>query len=125
MGAALLARRAAFEDVRGFDEAFFLYAEETDLMARWRQRGWSVLYEPAAEIVHEGGRSSGDPLFGQLHASLVRYTAKHHGYAAAMFARAALAGGAALRYGIALLTPGDRGRRRRERYRAALSGAAR
>ena len=121
MGAALLVRRSAFDEVGGFDEGFFLYAEETDLMARWRSRGWSVLYVPSAEVVHAGGRSGGDRLFGQLHASLVQYTRKHHGAAAAHLAAAALDGGAALRYVAAMLTPGERGRLRRARYRAALS----
>jgi GT2 family glycosyltransferase len=120
MGAALLVRREAFEDVGGFDEAFFLYAEETDLMVRWSARKWRILFDPAARVVHAGGRSGGDALFGQLHASLVRYTAKHHGRAAARFARAMLDAGAAGRYAAALVTPGPRGRARRARYRAAL-----
>jgi N-acetylglucosaminyl-diphospho-decaprenol L-rhamnosyltransferase len=120
MGAALLVRREAYDDAGGFDEAFFLYAEETDLMARWAGRRWKLLYEPAAEVVHEGGRSGGDALFGQLHASLVRYAAKHHGRGAARLVRLALDGGAALRYGAALVTPGERGRARRARYGAAL-----
>ena len=99
MGAALLVRREAFDEAGGFDEAFFLYAEETDLMARWGRRKWRLLYAPAAEVVHEGGRSGGDALFGQLHASLARYAGKHHGRGAALFAGAALDGGscAALR----------------------------
>ncbi len=121
MGAALLVRRAAFEEAGGFDEAFFLYAEETDLMARWRERGWRLFYEPAAEVVHAGGRSGGDRLFGQLHASLVRYARKHHGRAAARLAGLVLDGGAAVRYAAALATPGECGRARRARYRAALS----
>ena len=121
MGAALLVRRTAFEQVGGFDEAFFLYAEETDLMARWRERGWRLFYEPAAEVVHAGGRSGGDRLFGQLHASLVRYARKHHGRAAALFAGMVLDGGAAVRYAAALATPGEQGHIRRARYRAALS----
>jgi len=121
MGAALLVRRSAFEEVRGFDETFFLYAEETDLMARWRSRGWQILYVPGAEAVHAGGRSGGDRLFGQLHASLVRYVEKHHGRAAALLSAAALDGGAALRYAAAWLKPGASGRVRRDRYRAALA----
>lgn len=125
MGAALLVRRTAFEEAGGFDEDFFLYAEETDLMARWRGLGWRIRYAPDAEVVHEGGRSGGDALFGQLHASLERYTAKHHGPRAARIVRAVLGGGAALRYGAALLTPGGAGRRRRARYRAALRGPRR
>lgn len=120
MGAALLVRRAAFEQVGGFDEAFFVYAEETDLMARWRARGWRLFYEPAAEVVHTGGRSGGDRLFGQLQSSLVRYARKHHGRAAALFSGFALDAGAAARYVAALATPGERGRVRRARYRAAL-----
>ena len=51
-------------------------------MERWRRAGWRVLLTPAAEFVHEGGRSGGDRLFGQLHSSLSRYAAKHHGPAA-------------------------------------------
>ena len=122
-GAALLVRRSDFEAAGGFDEGFFLYAEETDLLARLGRSGRRILFEPRAEVVHEGGVSAGDRYFGELHASLARYAAKHHGAAAASFVRAALAAGAAGRYAAALLTPGERGRSRRARYRAALSGA--
>ena len=121
MGAALLIRRSAFEEVHGFDEDFFFYAEETDLMARLRRKGYRMLYEPSALVVHVGGASGGDALFGQLHSSLRRYVRKHHGAIAAVFAGAVLWTGAALRYLLALLTPGDSGRRRRLRYRAALA----
>jgi N-acetylglucosaminyl-diphospho-decaprenol L-rhamnosyltransferase len=124
-GAALLVRRSDLEEANGFDEAFFLYAEETDLLARWKRMGRGLVFEPRAEVVHEGGASAGDRLFGELQASLVRYAAKHHGRVAAIVSRVSLSAGAALRYAIALLTPGERGRARRARYRAALSGAAR
>jgi len=120
-GAALLFRRTAFEEAGGFDEDFFLYAEETDLMTRLERRGRRILYEPRAVVVHTGGVSAGDALFGELHASLGRYVRKFHGPAASRFARAAMALGAAGRYGAALLTPGEPGRRRRIRYRAALT----
>ncbi len=120
MGAALLVRRAVFEKVGGFDKAFFFYAEESDLFARLREAGWRILYEPSASVIHLGGASGGDLLFGQLHASLRRYVRKHHGPLAARFAGASLWLGAAVRYLLALLTPGAAGRRRRLRYRAAL-----
>jgi GT2 family glycosyltransferase len=122
-GAALLARRSAFEEVGGFDETFFLYAEETDLIARWRARGWRILYVPEARVMHRGGASGGDALFGQLHEGLVQYVARHQGRAAAAVARLVLRGGAAARYLISLVTPGERARIRRARYRAALAGA--
>ena len=124
MGAALMVRRSAIEELGGFDESFFLYAEETDLMKRWRDAGRRLLFVPEAQVVHTGGRSGGDRLFGQLHASLVRYVEKHHGRTAARLSAAALDAGAALRYAAAWLTPGERGRARRERYRAALSRKA-
>ncbi|MEO8348723.1 MAG: glycosyltransferase family 2 protein [Acidobacteriota bacterium] len=123
-GAALLVRRTAFEVAGGFDESFFLYAEETDLAARWRARGYRVLFEPAARVAHRGGASGGDALFGQLHRGLVQYAARHHGRAAARFAGVVLRLGAAVRYAASVVTPGERGRARRTRYRAALSRAA-
>ena len=121
MGAAVLVRRSAFEEVGGFDEGFFLYAEEADLFARLAVLGHRVLFVPEAEVVHAGGASGGDALFGRLHEGLHRYVRKHHGAGAARFAAVSLSLGAAARYGLALVTPGERGRRRRRRYRAALT----
>ncbi len=124
-GAVLLVRRDAFEQAGGFDESFFLYAEETDLMARWRRLGWRVLFEPAARVIHKGGASGGDALFGQLHYGLAQHVARHQGAFAGAVTRVVLRSGALLRYGVSLLTPGDRGRARRARYRAALVGSRR
>ena len=124
-GAAMLVRRSAFEHVGGFDESFFLYAEESDLATRLRQAGWRILFEPSACVVHRGGASGGDALFGQLQEGLTQYVARHQGPTAARLARFVLKAGAAARYAISLLTPGERGRTRRARYRAALAGARR
>jgi GT2 family glycosyltransferase len=124
-GAALLVRRAALEEVGGFDERFFLYAEESDLCARLRLRGWRILFEPSARVVHRGGASAGDRLFGQLNESLAAYVIRHQGRLAGTLARLMLTGGAAVRYVASLVTPGERGRIRRSRYRAALAGPPR
>ncbi|HEY6065589.1 MAG TPA: glycosyltransferase family 2 protein [Thermoanaerobaculia bacterium] len=121
-GAAMLVRRSAFEEVGGFDESFFLYAEESDLCARLSRRGWRIRYEPAARVMHRGGASGGDALFGQLNDSLAAYVARHQGRLAGAGAKFVLKAGAAARYALSLVTPGERGRVRRSRYRAALAG---
>jgi GT2 family glycosyltransferase len=124
-GAALLVRRAAFEEVGGFDERFFLYAEESDVCARLRLRGWRILFEPSARVVHRGAASAGDRLFGQLNESLAAYVTRHEGKLAGTLARLVLTGGSAVRYLASLATPGEQGRIRRSRYRAALAGPPR
>ncbi len=58
MGAALFLRRQALEEVGMLDEGFFLYFEEVDLCRRLSRAGWTVWYNPAAEIVHRGGEST-------------------------------------------------------------------
>jgi len=57
-GCYMLVRRAVIEQVGMMDEAFFIYAEETDWCYRFRQAGWQVLFFPAASIIHLGGASS-------------------------------------------------------------------
>jgi N-acetylglucosaminyl-diphospho-decaprenol L-rhamnosyltransferase len=57
-GCAMLVRREAFEAVGGFDDGYFMYVEDVDLCTRLRQAGWSVLFSPELEVVHETGVSA-------------------------------------------------------------------
>jgi GT2 family glycosyltransferase len=81
-GAALTMRRSTFEKLRGFDEDFFLYFEETDLCRRVRSQGARVVYVPGARIIHQEGASrdkrSGAALT-EFHRSLDLFLRKHHG----------------------------------------------
>jgi GT2 family glycosyltransferase len=58
IGACLLVRRAAFEEVGGFDERQWMYAEDVDLGWRLAQARWTTLYEPAARVRHQSGAST-------------------------------------------------------------------
>ena len=57
-GAAVTLRTAALRETGLFDEGFFLYFEETDLMRRLRRDGWSIWHEPMARVVHDGGAAT-------------------------------------------------------------------
>jgi GT2 family glycosyltransferase len=50
--AGMLIRKDAFEQVGRLDPAFFVYSDEVDWQRRAHDAGWSVLYVPAAKIVH-------------------------------------------------------------------------
>ena len=51
-GALLLVRRSAWEQLGGFDEGHWMYAEDLDLCWRLAHAGWSVRLEPAAVFEH-------------------------------------------------------------------------
>ncbi len=57
-GASVMFRSSALEHSGLFDDGFFLYFEETELMYRLRARGWAIWHEPAARVVHEGGAAT-------------------------------------------------------------------
>src|SRR5262245_42316103 len=46
MGACLLVRRAAVDEVGYSDEDYFLFSEETDWCFRFREAGWDVVFFP-------------------------------------------------------------------------------
>ncbi|MCC6626599.1 MAG: glycosyltransferase family 2 protein [Chloroflexi bacterium] len=82
VGACLLVRRAAVDAAGPLDAGFFLYAEELEWQWRIQHAGWGVWYEPAARVLHDGGRSSApeSQFRHQAHqASRVRLTRLLHG----------------------------------------------
>ena len=82
VGACLLVRRAAYEQVGGLDEGFFMYSEELDWCRRIKGAGWQVLYLPTARVIHHEGKSSEQVVPARhihFQSSKVRYFRKHHG----------------------------------------------
>jgi len=57
IGACIVVRRAAIEQVGLLDEDYFFFLEETDWCLRMRRAGWSVYHVPGACIVHLQGQS--------------------------------------------------------------------
>jgi N-acetylglucosaminyl-diphospho-decaprenol L-rhamnosyltransferase len=57
-GAFFMATRRALEDLGGFDEGYFMYAEDVDLCWRARRSGWTVAYVPEAAVTHLRGVST-------------------------------------------------------------------
>lgn len=57
-GASVLFRSEALKQVGLFDDGFFLYYEEVELMWRVRQAGWSIRYAPASRVCHIGGAAT-------------------------------------------------------------------
>lgn len=100
VGAALLVRRRAWEEVGGFDPAFFLYAEETDWQKRVRDAGWTIAFWPRALVTHIGGASgaSNAPRISNLFwQGQERFIIKHFGARGFVAFRAALLGSSVLR----------------------------
>jgi GT2 family glycosyltransferase len=65
-GFAFLVRRAVFDRVGDFDEAFNPYGwEDVDFSLRVRAAGYSVWYAPAARVAHKGGKLGRGPIAGR------------------------------------------------------------
>ena len=81
LGAALMARWEAVEQVGPMDEHFFIYCEEIDWCVRFKQKGWRVLCVPQAKIVHYAGQSTQqfrDKMFVALWKSRFLLFEKHY-----------------------------------------------
>ena len=122
MGAVLLVRRAAVEEVGPADEDFFLFSEETDWCYRFRVAGWEVWFDPEAQFHHVGGASHGGRMYVENLRGQLRFLAKHRGPAEAERARRLLLFGVRLR---GALFPEERARDYREAARWLASGDAR
>jgi N-acetylglucosaminyl-diphospho-decaprenol L-rhamnosyltransferase len=102
IGAALLLRREAVEDVGLFDQSFFMYVEDLEWCWRARRRGWEVRFEPEAVVVHIGNVSGaiayGDRRERALMRNTYRFYRRERGAAGAMSLRAVNLVGSGMRY---------------------------
>ena len=124
IGSVMLINARALQSVGGFDERFFLYAEETDWAYRAHRAGWSHALVPSVTAMHHGAGTGGDPIYREtvFHASNELYLRKHFGPVGWEFARAAVVAGAFVR--SILLPPGRRAEARR-RMRLYAAGPTR
>ena len=82
MGAVLLLRRSALDQIGLLDESFFMYSEEVDLCYRLKLKGWKVRFLPDAQAIHLWGGSSRKvpaATFVRLYRSRVHFFRKHYG----------------------------------------------
>jgi GT2 family glycosyltransferase len=80
LGACMLIRRAAWEDVGPLDTGYFMYVEEIDWCRRARARGWQIWQQPNAVAVHHSGAATSqqpDAMFAALWRSRLRYYARY------------------------------------------------
>jgi N-acetylglucosaminyl-diphospho-decaprenol L-rhamnosyltransferase len=122
MGACLLVRRRAIDEVGGLDESFFLFSEETDWCYRFARAGWKTVFTPAADCVHVGGATHGGLLFRENVRGNLRFLLKHRGTREAERGRRLLRVSLRLR---GMLFRGERGRQYRETARWLGSGDVR
>ncbi len=76
-GSCFMARRDALEQLGGFDESYFMYAEDMDLCWRAHRAGWGVGFAGAASVTHVQGVSTARHPYQMLvahHRSALRFT---------------------------------------------------
>jgi N-acetylglucosaminyl-diphospho-decaprenol L-rhamnosyltransferase len=92
-GACLLCRRTTFESIGGFDEDFYYWFEDVDLVRRLTARG-SIGYVHDAVFEHFGGGTfaqwSRADIVPTRYRSLLRYFDKHHSHTEFLALRAAV-----------------------------------
>jgi N-acetylglucosaminyl-diphospho-decaprenol L-rhamnosyltransferase len=104
IGAFLLVRSRAFEQVGGFDSGQWMYAEDLDLGWRLAKAGWTTCYEPSALVLHEGSAATtqawGEQRTVRWVTSTYTWMARRRGVAATRMVAVINVAGAAVRWAL-------------------------
>lgn len=126
VGAFLLVRRSAWDEVAGFDEGQWMYAEDLDLGWRLRRAGWKTRYEPQAVVHHDESAATeaawGSDRHVRWHRSTYAWLLRRRGAPIARLTAAMNVAGAYAR-ALVLTPPAAVGRRWRGPRREALNTA--
>ncbi|MFS0771915.1 glycosyltransferase family 2 protein [Sphingomonas sp. 1P08PE] len=103
-GASVLFRTEALRQCGLFDEGFFLYFEEVELMHRLASAGWSARFVPESRVRHVGGAATGvaDGVSAQRRLPDYWFRSRRRYFALAYGPRAAKISGIAWTVGYAL-----------------------
>ena len=106
-GAFMLIRRAALEQVGGFDERYWMYMEDLDLCFRFAEAGWVTWYEPSVSALHvkaaASGRHRSPKLTVAFHSGMARYYRTHVAPQRNPLVNAAVYGGIATKLALSLV----------------------
>lgn len=81
VGAFMLIRRKAIEQVGLLDESFFMYGEDIDWCYRIGEAGWEIKYYPKTSILHLKGASSRKKpvkIIYEFHRAMLLFYNKHY-----------------------------------------------
>jgi GT2 family glycosyltransferase len=80
IGACVMLRKEAIEELGYFDEDYFFFFEETDLAYRLKKAGWKVYFIPCARIYHAQGKSVGSNMEARalFYKSMYIFLRKHY-----------------------------------------------
>ena len=134
VAAFLLLRRTAFDEIGGFDDRQWMYAEDLDIGWRLRDSGWATRYEPRAHVDHESAAATTQHFGPELAPHWQRATygciARRRGVTNARVVAALNTLGALWRWARVVVTRGDPGLRAAHRrwvevhFEALRAGAA-
>ena len=82
IGACMIVRKEAMEEVGFLDEDYFIFLEETDWCFRMHKKGWKVFHVPDARVFHLSGHSKKkNPCESQIeyYKSLYKFFRKNRG----------------------------------------------
>jgi GT2 family glycosyltransferase len=123
IGAVVMIRRSALEQLGGFDEDYFFFLEETDLALRMREAGWTVMHHPRARALHlQGATANTLPSAARIEFYRSRYVffRKNYGSGSAGLLKVVLTANLllnALFLGLGTIATLGRARRMRDRFR--------
>lgn len=106
VGAFMLIRREAIEQVGMLDEEFFMYGEDIDWCYRIKEAGWINYYYPRTQIVHHKGASSRRKPFKiiyEFHRAMILFHNKHYRKKYSWITNAMVYAGVSLKFILSLV----------------------
>lgn len=109
VGAFMLVRRKAIDEVGMLDEQFFMYGEDVDWCYRIKQAGWTNYYYPKTHIIHYKGASSRKrplKIVYEFHRAMYLFHRKHFRSRYSLPTNLLVYGGIGLKLTLAILKNG-------------------